>query len=226
MNKKLFVVACALFAFVTIYVSGTSTFATFIKKKAKAVIVIDVGHGGKDPGKVSVDGIKEKDVNLEIAKYLKAYLIAQDYTVYLDRETDCDLSDPGVSNVKTSDMKNRIRFFEEKSADYVISIHQNSYPDASSHGAQVFYYRDSDLGKEMACAIQEALLSFDTTNKREAKGSNDYYILRKSSVPTVIVECGFLSNPTETSNLADSNYQKELADSVCKGFCKFHRNTK
>lgn len=223
MRKNIFVLLCALVIVSAIYVFGTMTYAVLVKKQTKTVVVIDVGHGGKDPGKVSVDGIKEKDVNLQIAKYLKDYLIAQDFAVYLDRETDCDLSDSGVSNMKTSDMKNRIDFFDEKAADYVISIHQNSYPDASCHGAQVFYYSGSETGKEMANEIQSNLLSFDPTNKRVAKDSSDYYILRKSKVPTVIVECGFLSNPTETSHLTDGSYQKDLAYSICMGFCRFYQ---
>lgn len=198
--------------------------AVFSKKECKGIIIIDVGHGGSDPGKVSEDGTKEKDINLEIAKYLKDNLIAQDFVVYMDRECDQDLSSPGASSKKTSDMKNRVLFFEEKQADCVISIHQNSFPDTSSHGAQVFYYGKSENGKEMANYIQNALLKFDTTNKRVAKENDNYYILTKSKMPTVIVECGFLSNPTEAANLKNDTYQKQLAYSICMGFCKFWQN--
>lgn len=193
----------------------------FSQKHEKGIVVIDVGHGGSDPGKVSEDGTKEKDINLEIARYLKDYLIAQDFIVYMDRDSDMDLSSPGASGKKTSDMKNRILFFEEKNADCVISIHQNSFPDASSHGAQVFYYGKSDDGKKMANYIQNALLKFDTSNKRVAKENENYYILTKSKMPTVIVECGFLSNPEEMANLKDDTYQKQLAHYICLGFCKF-----
>lgn len=195
--------------------------AVISNKEYKGVIIIDVGHGGSDPGKVSEDGTKEKDINLEIAKYLKDYLIAQDFIVYMDRDSDTDLASPGASGKKNSDMRNRVSFFEEKEGDYVISIHQNSFPDASSHGAQVFYYGKSEEGKQMANYIQNSLLEFDTSNKRVAKENDSYYILLKSKMPTVIVECGFLSNPAETANLKDAAYQKELAYSICLGFCKF-----
>ncbi len=183
--------------------------------------MIDVGHGGNDPGKVSTDGIQEKDVNLEIAKYLKDYLIAQDYTVYLTRETDCGLYDDGASNKKTSDLKNRILFFQEKNAALMVSIHQNSYSDTIQHGAQTFYYSTSEPGKFLAETIQSSLLKLDDTNTRTAKSSDSYYLLKNASMPAVIVECGFLSNPEETAKLTDPNYQKKLAYAISLGICAY-----
>ena len=220
MTKKLLAIFfCCLILGILFF--SPSVEATISQKKTKAVVVIDVGHGGMDPGKVSPDGTKEKDLNLEIAKYLKDYLIAQDFVVYLDRDCDKDLATADSSHKKSSDMRNRIQFFNEKKADYVISIHQNSFPDASSHGAQVFYYSKSDCGKKLANEIQKELLLFDDTNKRQAKENDNYYILTNSDMPTVIVECGFLSNYEEASNLQDENYQKQLAYYICKGFCKY-----
>lgn len=195
----------------------------FSSTRSGKIIVIDVGHGGNDPGKVSATGVEEKDVNLQIAMYLKEYLAAQDYTVYLTRETDCGLYDENVSKKKTSDLNNRIRFFKEKNAGFVVSIHQNSYPDTIQHGAQTFYFTGSETGKAFAETIQESLLQFDETNTRKAKASNTYYLLKHSSVPSVIVECGFLSNPDETMKLTDSNYQKELAYAIGIGICRFVR---
>lgn len=191
--------------------------------KNKTVIVIDVGHGGTDPGKVSTDGIREKDVNLQIALYLKDYLIAMDYTVYMTRETDCGLYDENVSNKKVSDLNNRIQFFSSKGANYVVSIHQNSYPDSSQHGAQTFYYSGSAEGKAFAESIQNSLLSMDGTNKRTAKSSDSYYLLKHSKAPAVIVECGFLSNPAETASLTDPNYQKRLSYSIAQGIAKHQK---
>ena len=189
-----------------------------------AVIVIDVGHGGSDPGKVSTDGIEEKNVNLEIARYLQDYLIASDYTVYLTRDTDCGLYDDNVSNKKRSDLNNRIQFFNEKNADLVISIHQNSYPDASQHGAQTFYFKGREDSRILAENIQDSLLSIDTSNTRKAKANDSYYILKNTSVPAVIIECGFLSNPEETARLTDPNYQKDLAYAISVGVCRFSSN--
>jgi N-acetylmuramoyl-L-alanine amidase len=189
--------------------------------RQKTVIVLDVGHGGSDPGKVSTDGIQEKDVNLQIALYLKDYLIAQDYTVFMTRETDQGLYDENVSNKKVSDLNNRIQFFEKKNAACVVSIHQNSYPDSSVHGAQTFYYAGSKEGEDLAKSVQDALLALDDTNTRQEKSNDSYYLLKHSSVPAIIVECGFLSNPDEAARLTDANYQKQLAFAISKGVCNY-----
>lgn len=196
-------------------------YQVFSSIKKKTTIVVDVGHGGSDPGKVSTDGIKEKDINLQIALYLKDYLIAENYTVYLTRETDCGLYDESVSNKKTSDLNNRIQFFNEKKADYVVSIHQNSYPDPAPHGAQTFYFTGSSDGEAFAKAVQDSLLKMDSSNTRQIKSSDSYFLLKHSSVPSIIVECGFLSNPEETAKLTDSNYQKKIADAICQGICNY-----
>lgn len=208
-----------LIALLTVYKNYNSP--VFSQNKKKKIIVIDVGHGGSDPGKVSADGIREKDVNLQIALYLKDYLIAQDYTVYMTRETDCGLYDSNVKNKKASDLNNRIQFFKDKGASCVISIHQNSYPDTIQHGAQTFYFTESTEGKIFAEAVQDSLLKFDDTNTRQTKSSDSYYLLKHSPVPSVIVECGFLSNPEETAKLTDANYQKQLAYAISLGICHY-----
>ena len=197
---------------------GFPVFSSTIEKK---VIVIDVGHGGNDPGKISANGIQEKDVNLEIARYLQDYLIAQDYIVYLTRDTDCGLHDENASNKKSSDLKNRIQFFEDKQAALVVSIHQNSYSDTIQHGAQTFYFSNSEASKMLAEFVQNALLKIDDTNTRTAKSSDSYYLLKNSSMPAVIVECGFLSNLEETSRLTDPNYQKKLVYAISLGVCQY-----
>lgn len=224
-NKYIFALSLLLgiIGLLTLYNRYGRQVVTFIKNKT--VIVVDVGHGGLDPGKVSADGIKEKDINLEIALYLKDYLIAMDYTVYLTRETDCGLYDENVSNKKTSDLNNRIQFFSEKKANCVVSIHQNSFPDSSQHGAQTFYFSGNPEGKNFAQCIQNSLLAMDSTNKRVEKASDSYYLLKHSKIPAVIVECGFLSNPEETANLTDSNYQKRLAFSIAQGVAQYNANT-
>ncbi len=195
----------------------------FSSTRSQKIIVIDVGHGGMDPGKISADGVEEKNVNLQIALYLKQYLIAQDYTVYLTRETDCGLYDENVSRKKISDLNNRIQFFKEKNAAFVVSIHQNSYPDANQHGAQTFYYTGSNEGKTFAETVQQSLLQFDETNTRQAKSSSTYYLLKHSGVPSIIIECGFLSNPDETMKLTDPNYQKEISYAIGMGICRYVR---
>lgn len=224
MKKYLFLYSCIflfLIAFIPFFRNLSKQVISLHRNKT--IIVIDVGHGGSDPGKVSTNGIKEKEVNLAIARYLKDYLIAQDYTVYMTRETDCGLYDESVSNKKKSDLSHRIQFIQEHNATCLISIHQNSYPDTLQHGAQTFYYEGRTADKEFAQSVQEALLAMDPDNTRQIKSTDSYYILKNSPVPSILVECGFLSNPEEAARLTDSNYQKEIAYTIALGTCRFLR---
>ena len=189
-----------------LYVTGRMT------EKKNITIVIDSGHGGIDPGKIAADGTLEKDLNLSIALKLQKYLEATDINVVMTRTTDEGLYDPGASNKKVQDMKNRIALMEEYDADLAVSIHQNSYSDSAIHGAQVFYYTTSTASKALAETLQSILISdLDPENHRQAKANDSYYLLKKTTCPTVIVECGFLSNPAEAAKLKSNSYQEELA---------------
>lgn len=175
-------------------------------------VVIDSGHGGNDPGKITPDGIFEKDINLAIALKLKTYLEASDVHVIMTRTTDSGLYDSDASNKKAQDMKKRIEIMESGNADLVISLHQNSYSDSAIHGAQVFYYATSSASKSLAETLQEILIrDLDPSNHRQAKANDSYYLLKKTSLPAVIVECGFLSNPEEAARLKSDSYQDQIA---------------
>lgn len=184
-------------------------------------VVIDVGHGGNDPGKIGVDNVKEKDVNLQIALCLKAQLQVRGVKVILTREGDVCLATDGAANKKVSDMHNRVSLINASGADYMISIHQNSYPEAAISGPQVFYYGSSEMSKELAKAIQTQLIAdLQPPKEREIKTGNDLYILKNSQCPGVIVECGFLSNPTECENLQEPKYQQAVAAAIARAICK------
>ena len=180
--------------------------------KEKPCVVIDAGHGGKDPGKVSVDGSLEKDINLQIALKLQKFLEQQDVDVILTRDSDMGLYDENASNKKVQDMKNRVALIEENRPDLVVSIHQNSYHEEYVHGAQVFYYASSEKSKELAERIQQVMaLELDRDNARQAKANDSYYLLKKTSAPIVIVECGFLSNYEDAQKLSSDLYQEKVA---------------
>lgn len=175
-------------------------------------VVIDAGHGGVDPGKVSVDGSFEKDINLQIALKLRNFLQMQDVEVILTRESDSGLYDENASNKKVQDMKNRVSIIEESQPVLTVSIHQNSYHEEYVHGAQAFYYANSDESKELAERIQHVMmLELDRDNARQAKPNDSYYLLKKTSSPIVIVECGFLSNYEEAQKLSSELYQEKVA---------------
>jgi len=179
----------------------------------RRVVVIDAGHGGWDPGKAGKTGKNEKDINLEIAKKLQILLETGGATVMISRQED-----EALGESKRADMKERKATAEEAEADILISIHQNSFPQAGVKGAQVFYYNGSDDGKKLSEYIQARLKSdLDNTNQRQAKANTDYYILKNITLPTALVECGFLSNPNEEGLLNSEEYQQKVAWSIYLG---------
>ena len=186
------------------------------------VVVVDAGHGGRDPGKVGVDGCLEKDLNLEIAKKVQAILEQQDIKVIMIRDTDKGLYEEQTSNKKVQDMKNRCALINETEPDCVVSIHQNSYHEEYVSGAQVFYYSSSAEGEALAEALQSELISYaDPENHRQAKANDSYYLLKKTEAPIASVECGFLSNWKEAAKLQDDGYQSRIAWAVSMGILMY-----
>lgn len=178
----------------------------------KKTIVIDAGHGGSDPGKIGINKVLEKEINLKIAEKLKTFLEMEDIKVVMTRETDAGLESADASNKKADDMRKRCQLIDDANPCFTVSIHQNSYHEEAIKGAQVFYYEQSEEGKKIAECIQKHLIEqVDSSNKRVAKANGSYYLLKKTQQPTVIVECGFLSNFEEAEKLNDDYYQEKLA---------------
>ena len=147
---------------------------------------------------------------------------ANDVRVVLTRDSDEGLYDEGVSNKKVQDMKRRIELIDETNPDVTVSIHQNSYPEEYVHGAQVFFYTDSREGEALAGAIQKQLVEkVDQENKRQIKANDSYYLLKKTGIPIVIVECGFLSNSGEAEKLCDNDYQEYVAWAIHMGIMQY-----
>lgn len=188
----------------------------------KACVVIDAGHGGEDPGKVGINGALEKDINLEITKRLKTFLEQNDIQVVLTREEDVGLHDPNASQKKVQDMQRRVAKIEEVNPDFVVSIHQNSYHQENITGAQVFYYDGSSQSQMLAKRVQDSMRHrLNPENHRQVKANDSYYLLRNTSKPIVIVECGFLSNATEADLLITEQYQEKVAWSIHMGILQF-----
>lgn len=189
--------------------------------KEKICIVIDAGHGGVDPGKVGVNGELEKDINLKIALLLKQFLQAEGIETVMTRETDEGLYDENASNKKVQDMKRRLEIIEASNPVLVVSIHQNSYHEEPIKGAQVFYYSTGEESRRLAETIQLRLKKTDPENKREAKGNDSYFLLKKTAKPIVIVECGFLSNREEAEKLSSPLYQEKMAWDIYMGIMQY-----
>ena len=189
-------------------------------------LVIDAGHGGKDPGKIGVNGELEKDINLTISLQLGEALSKEHVTVVYTRTEDVDLSDGATNNLKVTDMQNRCRLIEEANPIFTISIHQNSYPSTEVSGAQVFYYTHSKEGELLAGILQDSLITnLDPSNRRAPKANDSYYLLKKTPTPTVIVECGFLSNPTEASLLSATEYQEKIVYALSTGILEYLKSS-
>lgn len=185
-------------------------------------VVIDSGHGGDDPGKIGINGALEKDINLSIALLVRDYLEAADVDVVMTRETTDGLYDANASNKKVQDMKRRIEIIEAAAPDVVVSIHQNSYPEEYVSGAQVFYYEGSAAGKRLAELLQGSLVQrLDPDNHRQIKANDSYYLLKKTSRPIVIAECGFLSNSEEAALLSTADYQRRVAWAISIGILQY-----
>ena len=223
-KKKLELMMAVILVCAAVFLSTNKAVFTGSAKTEKKqwTIVIDAGHGGMDPGKVGVNKANEKDVNLAIAKQLKKLLEKEDINVIMVREEDVGLYEEGSTNKKAEDMKKRCEIIDGAEPVCAISIHQNSYHEAGVKGAQVFYFQHSEEAKKIAECLQKNLIEgLDSDNHRQAKANDTYYLLKKTQSPTVIVECGFLSNWEEAELLVTEKYQKKVAKAICNGILEY-----
>lgn len=188
----------------------------------KICIVIDAGHGGADPGKVGAGGTEEKGLNLEIALRLKRLLETEGIEVVLTRTDENGLYGDEAKNKKAEDMQKRCEIITKAMPVFTVSIHQNSYPEEYVKGAQTFYYGKSEEGKKLAEMLQASMIErLDKENHRTARPNESYYLLKRTPTPTVIVECGFLSNAQEETLLATEDYQEKVAWAVHMGIMQY-----
>ncbi len=219
---ELFMVVCLFLSSFFLARKGAALVEAKNAKNAPPCIVIDAGHGADDPGKVGVNGALEKDINLTLALKLKPLLENKGFQVVMTRDSDDILASENSSHRKREDMANRVQLIEDANPILTVSLHQNSYPDASVCGPQVFYYKASEEGEKIAGCIQQSLYeTLQLSSNRGIKANNDYYLLRKTPTPTVIVECGFLSNPNEAALLTDNVYQDKLVRAIYLGICNY-----
>ena len=199
-------------------VQASGTFAADEK-----VIVIDAGHGGIDAGVYGVNtNVKESDINLAISKKLKGYFDAAGFKTVLTRSDNGGLYGLSSKGFKMRDMKNRKQIIEDCNADMVISIHQNRCSVPSRRGGTVFYDKNSEGGKLLAQTIQNCLNDMEECVKKSNALVGDYYMLKCTENPSVIVECGFLSNAEDEALLASEEYQKKIAYTIFKGAVSYY----
>lgn len=188
---------------------------------SRYTVVIDAGHGGKDAGTIGVDGTEEKTINLAMALKLYDYLSVSGIRCRLIRSGDEELYPEG-SDRSRSDLYNRLDFVNSIKNSALISLHQNHFEDEKEWGTQIWYSANTEESKHLADRILSVTKQYlQPDNTRENKVSdNSYYLLYQASVPSVMVECGFMSNTEENKRLQDVAYQKDFAYCILSGVCE------
>ena len=219
MNKyKLLIIICFFLLTLTLpKVTATVKNLNLIGK----VIVLDAGHGGKDDGAVN-SKIIERDLNLVLVKKLEKELVSQGATVYLTRADENDLSTTTV-NRKRNDLYNRAKYIDKISPDMYISLHLNSSPSPSWRGLQIFYTSKNEKNKLIAETITNHLKE-KMSNIREIKKDNTYYMYKHISSPGILIEAGFISNPSDNYLLRNEEYQDKLIIAISEGIEKYFKN--
>ncbi len=188
---------------------------------SQKTVIIDAGHGFPDGGTVSQSGIKESEINLQIAKKLKKLLSKNKVKVIMTRNDKNSLSTSETNN-KRDDLNKRTHIRESSDADLFISIHLNHFGESKYRGAQVFYSENNPENKELAQSIQTKLIELaDPENTRSIKSTNSIFILKNSSIPSALAECGFLSNPEEALLLSTPEYQDKIAKALYHGIMDY-----
>ncbi|MDO5002908.1 MAG: N-acetylmuramoyl-L-alanine amidase [bacterium] len=182
------------------------------------VIVVDAGHGGRDPG-TRYGNTLEKDLNLEIAKVLEKELLKQGAIVYMTRDEDEDLSNNSDYRKKRADLRRRVNFIEEKKSDLYLSIHLNWYKDYYYGGAEILYNNINKNNKVLATNLKESLTN-NNIKTRDLKTTN-LYMYRNTNVVGVLVECGFLSNKNDRYLLKTKWYQEKFSKALVEGVIKY-----
>ena len=185
-------------------------------KRNGICIVLDAGHGGRDGGCVGINGSVEKDLNLKYTLKLKEKLVGYGYKIVLTRANDNGLYNPLVGNKKVSDMNARMKKIKEANPNLVVSIHMNSFADKNVCGANCFYKIDDEASFNCANLIQKSLFEQCGVRSESAK-KGDYFMLNCSYYTSVLIECGFLSNPEEEQKLNTEEYIEEFTSAVADG---------
>lgn len=191
-------------------------------------IVIDAGHGDPDGGAVSVNGVRESDLNLQVAKLLEEELVGLGYEVVMTRKdenniADSNLQSTSIRKIKVSDINNRIQITNNSNADMLISIHMNKFSSEKYYGWQTFYKKDSEYSKILAENIQKGLNNnIERENRRTELPIEKIKLIDNSKMPAVIVECGFLSNLEDVRLLQTKEYQKQLVYGIIEGVEEFY----
>ena len=233
MKKYISMIAVYLLVF-SLFLGGTYGGSHLIMVMAQSqplerehILIIDAGHGGEDGGATSCTGLLESTINLEIALRLDEMFRLLGWKTVMTRREDISIYTKGetLAQKKVSDLKERVRIVNETEDGFLISIHQNQFQESRYHGAQVFYNRN-DNAQELAKQLQSELIrSVNVGSNRQAKQASGIFLMEHIERPGILIECGFLSNPTEEARLRSPNYQKHLCCVIATAVTKYLSNT-
>ena len=191
--------------------------------KSNHTIIIDAGHGGVDGGATSCTGVLESQLNLEISLRLEDLLHLLGYRTLMIRKENISVYTEGetIAQKKISDLKERVRIVNSTENAVLISIHQNTFSDNRYGGAQVFY-ANTEQSRELAQILQNSLVTtINSGSNRQCKKATGVYLMNQIENTGILIECGFLSNPTEEALLRSSTYQIKLCCVIASAISNF-----
>lgn len=223
--KNIIFISLVILIFIICLINFKNNKINTSSKSFEKIIVVDAGHGNPDGGAESID-IVEASINLEIATLLQKELENIGFDVIMTREdenTIVDQDKKSIANIKKEDLNKRVEIINNSGADFAISIHLNKYPDSKYYGWQCFYNKSSEDSKKLAISIQEAIKNTTKReNKRQALKISGIKIIDKTTIPVVIVECGFISNKEEATLLTTKSYQEKIVSGIVQGILNFY----
>lgn len=230
-NKIIIIILISTIIFFIIaiyYTNNNKTFFAFNHIKDDKIIIVDAGHGGEDGGAIGIDGTIEKDINLQISHKLIPILKLYGYKVIVTRNDDNSIHDENAKTIrqrKISDIHNREKIINENPNAIFVSIHQNKYDDPSVNGTQVFYSKNNPSSALLAQNVQDSFVNnIQKDNFRKIKQSGtEIYLLYHSQIPSIMVECGFISNYNELENLKNEKYQLKIAQTITDGIINYYK---
>ncbi|MFN3927281.1 MAG: N-acetylmuramoyl-L-alanine amidase [Pseudanabaenaceae cyanobacterium] len=183
-----------------------------VADRGRGLIIIDPGHGGRDPGAVA-NGIREKDVVLAISLRLGRILQGMGYAVQYTRTTDVEI-----------DLEPRVQFAERLRGDVFISVHANSLASLNPaiSGLETYHAPGSSAGFSLASLVHAQVLAATGARDRGVRSAR-FYVIRRTTMPSILIETGFVTNPQEAANLNDPAYQERLAQGIARGIDQFLR---
>ncbi|MBQ9937020.1 MAG: N-acetylmuramoyl-L-alanine amidase [Oscillospiraceae bacterium] len=219
-SSAIFILTCLLlFALISANLNTNRSLAVAFNVKIPKIVVVDAGHGGFDGGATSVYGVLEKDINLKIALKTEKYLKLLGFKVVMTRKDE-----NALAGTKKEDMYKRLEILEENRGAVFVSIHQNLYREQKYSGAQMFYGTQNSDSEKLAQIMQDTFKqNLNKNNNRQVKKAyNDLFLFKNAKQPSVLIECGFLSNFSEAKLLNNEEYQNKIAFSICEGLLKYY----